>query len=472
MALPRPPSLFYPPRPHGHGSTCGCDGASMTCSPATLGGVIAAFLVLLAGAQAVLVAAFVRHVRRATHTHRAAAAARAAATGIPAEVVLCLRGHDPSLEALLVALAGQSHRAWRLRVVVDSTTDPAWPVALETLARLGAAGASWAHAVVEPLARRPDTGSLKCAAIRQAIAKLAPATRVIAFVDADAVVSAEWLATLVEACLRPGIGAASGNRWYAPARGTLAGTVRSLWNAGAVVLMTQFGIPWGGSLAIRREALEACGWEDDLVTAFGEDTALAGPLRRAGWRFLSVPALVAVERDDPPALEPLARWIARQTLSARLQHPAWWLVALHGYATAVAQIAATAVCVAAAATGLGAVLAVTGGGIAVYLGGCLAMACAVERAMHAGLEPTGVAFPRTGPGGLAWWCAILPVTQAVYAGALVRATVARSVEWRGVVYDVCRPRGRLGVRLRTDGAVALPLHQRDAGLTEPRAAAS
>ena len=75
----------------------------------------------------------------------------------PAEVVLCLRGADPSLAEALAALAAQTYPGpWRLLVVVDSRQDPAWPLAQHTIARLEAAGqAGWQAARLTPLAARP-----------------------------------------------------------------------------------------------------------------------------------------------------------------------------------------------------------------------------------------------------------------------------------------------------------------------------
>ena len=43
---------------------------------------------------------------------------------------------------------------------------------------------------------------------------------------------------------------------------------------------------------------------------------------------------------------------------------------------------------------------------------------------------------------------MLPVTQAVYAIATLMAILARSVEWRGVVYDIVQRAGGAEVRRR------------------------
>ena len=58
-----------------------------------------------------------------------------------AEVVLCLRGADPSLAPALCALASQTYPGpWRLLVVVDSREDQAWSVAEEQISRLETRG--------------------------------------------------------------------------------------------------------------------------------------------------------------------------------------------------------------------------------------------------------------------------------------------------------------------------------------------
>jgi hypothetical protein len=345
-----------------------------------------------------------------------------------AEVVLCLRGADPSLPAALAALAGQTYPGpWRLLVVVDSREDPAWPLAQHTIAWLEAAGqAGWQAARLTPLAVRPAQGSLKSASLRQAFGELDAATELVALVDADAVVAPGWLAALAAGCGQDGVGAVSGNRWYAPEQGSGPGLVRAIWNGGALVLMTLLGIPWGGSLAVRRQLIEPSGWRAALATSLCEDTALPAPLARCGWRYEFRPELIALDRDDGIALRPLRRWISRQLLTARLHHPAWPLVALHSSLAAL----------------LAGRLAEAGLLLAALLGyelGCVALLLLIEAVAARALQPLGGRLP---PQDLAHaWRLLrwLPLTQWVYGLATLRAALARRVEWRGVHYRV---RGR------------------------------
>jgi hypothetical protein len=399
--------------------------------------------------QVVLTLWFTAMVRRRTAAFRRRDGSRVVAAETPADVVLCLRGCDPTLEQVIESLGRQQHDDWRLRLIVDAVDDPAWDVAHAAVARIDAAGgASWRECTIEPLAERPQTGSLKCASLRQAIGSLDDRTQVVALIDADSIVHERWLVSLVDACLQPGVGAVSGNRWYVPERDSLSGTVRAIWNAGAIVQMSAFGIPWGGSLAIRREAVADSGWLEIIRTTLCEDTALAAPLARAGWKYEFVPALVAVDEDDDIALTPLTRWISRQLLTARLHHPGWPLVAVHGVTTSVALVAAVAACVLAATSGRWQPLAVIAAALGVYEAGSMLLLLIIDRSVLAAVAAMGTRFRPLDGRRTAWWCAMLPVTQCVYAAATLGALRARVIEWRGIFYEIRRPRDRYEVWVR------------------------
>ena len=373
----------------------------------------------------------------------------ALATPAPvAEVVLCLRGVDPSLAAALAALGAQRYPgAWRLVLVVDSRQDPSWAVAEQQLGALEASGrARWLAARMIPLAAKPELGSLKSASLRQAFGELHPSTELVALVDADAVVAPGWLAALAAGCGQAGVGAVSGNRWYEPSEGGVPasgpGMVRAIWNGGALVLMTVLGIPWGGSLAIRRDLIEPSGWRQVLATSLCEDTALPGPLARAGFAYQFRPELIALDRDDSLRLGPLTRWIARQLLTARLHHRAWPLVALHGLGSLALLLACLVELVRLGLAGQLLAASGLGGALLLYELGCVGLLLRIGQVAGRSLDALGPGFePNDRPTGVAaaWrllrW---LPLTQLVYGIATLRAALARRVEWRGVVYRVRR----------------------------------
>lgn len=353
-----------------------------------------------------------------------------------AEVVLCLRGADPSLAGALAALAHQAYPGpWRLQLVVDSYVDPAWAVAEASLEALEASGqARWQAAELRALGQRPQRGSLKSASLRQAFGALHPDTELVALVDADAIVSPLWLADLARACSQPGIGAVSGNRWYQPRGRSLAGRVRAGWNGGALVLMTLLGIPWGGSLAVRRQVIDAGAWRERLKTSLCEDTSLIQPLRELGWRYAFRPELIALDQDDSMALPDLAPWIGRQLLTARLHHPAWPLVALHGGGSALLLLAAAATWL---LLGRSALLAEA---LGLYELGCMGLLLWIEATALSALAQAGNEAPHRRAAPLwrrAWdWLKALPVTQLIYAVAFWHACWDRQVGWRGITYRV------------------------------------
>ena len=330
------------------------------------------------------------------------------------EVLLCLRGVDPSLQGLMAALAAQRYPGrWHLQMVVDRETDPAWPLVQPWLE---ASGAGWSTIRCSALQERPLQGSLKCAALRQACAGVKPSTELVVLLDADASLAADGLARLARACWRPGVGAVSGNRWYAPSGAGLLSWTRAVWGAAALVLMTLLQIPWGGTLAVRRSVVEAGDWIKLLERGLCEDTGLLQPLRQQGLRYEPRPELLVVERGDVKRWGGLQRWISRQMLTARLHHPAWPLVLLYG-------LGSTAVLVLL----LGALLAGAVQPVVFYELGCWILLLLLQR------QVIGVWPDRREAGG--WGLALLP-GQAIHTLTTLGAWGQRRVEWRGVHYAV------------------------------------
>jgi hypothetical protein len=209
--------------------------------------------------------------------------------------------------------------------------------------------------------------------------------------------------------------------------------------------MAALGIPWGGSLAVRREALEASGWIDVIESTLCEDTALARPLARAGWAYRYLPTLTAIDRDDDVAFGPLTRWMTRQLITVRLHHSAWPQVAAHGITTSLL-LAVTAVAVpfAWAFAAPGAAAALTAAFIAYELVNLMlaawiaaAIGSAAAGAVVAGEPSAATGHPPAHWSGsrLVRWAAFVPATQCVYAVAMLSALLARTVEWRGIVYE-------------------------------------
>jgi cellulose synthase/poly-beta-1,6-N-acetylglucosamine synthase-like glycosyltransferase len=348
-------------------------------------------------------------------------------------VVLCLRGRDPFLENCLESILRQDHPDYQLRVVVDNRQDPAWEVAQSALDRYGAERVS-----IETLEDRRATCSLKCSAVVQAIGRLDDSFQAAAQLDADVVPHPSWLSELTAPLAEERFGAATGNRWYMPETGSWGALVRYLWNAAAIVQMYWYEVPWGGTLAVKRKAIDDAGLLDRWSHAFCEDTMLRRQLGKHGLRVKFVPSLMMVNREDC-ALGSCLSWIRRQLLTARLYHPLWPLVLLHGLSTTLILAVAVAILAIAAIRGDWPTFLWSGAGLLVY-----------ETIMFSLLVPMEIAVRRIvrSRGGTTKWLSakillrLIPaivLTQFVYTLALLGAQFARKVNWRGVHYRIGGP---------------------------------
>ncbi|MGA2618371.1 MAG: glycosyltransferase family 2 protein [Thermoguttaceae bacterium] len=348
-------------------------------------------------------------------------------------VVLCLRGADPFLKKCISALLCQDYPRYDVKIVVDRREDPAWQIVQAAVAECGAANVE-----AQPLLERRQTCSLKCSSLVQAIRGLDPSYEVVALLDADTIPHRRWLAELVTPLASERVGVSTGNRWYMSPDVSWPSLVRYLWNVGAVVQMFWYHIPWGGTLAVKTGALARSGLLERWEHAFCEDTMLYRAMRRAGLQVAFVPSLMMINREGT-SLASCFGWVSRQLLTARLYHPYWPLVLLHGMGTSAFLLVLAGVCVAAVCGGWWPAAVWSGAALLAYLAAMpllvLPMEWAVRRIARTRGEPTAW----LGLGGtVRLWPGVV-VTQAVYCGAMAWALVVREVGWRGVAYRVAGP---------------------------------
>lgn len=236
-------------------------------------------------------------------------------------VILCLRGADPSLVVCLRNLLALDYDNYELHLVFDDPDDPAVEVCRRQVDER-----SDVHFHMS-LERGVDR-SLKCSSLISTILELPSDIEVVALVDADAIAQSDWLRQLVAPLRDPQVGASTGNRWFAPEGSSLGTTLRKLWNAAALPQMCHYQIAWGGSLAIRRQTVEACELLDRWSVSFCEDTLLSRQLAEYGMRVKRVPGLIVVNRESTAIAHALV-WIRRQLLTVRLYHASWNLVLGH-----------------------------------------------------------------------------------------------------------------------------------------------
>ena len=118
------------------------------------------------------------------------------------------------------------------------------------------------------------------------------------------------------------VGATSGYRWYVPCHGSVAGSLRSAWNAATLILMAhpRYGFAWGGSSAIRRDVFEKLRIRDAWSRGLSDDLLLTQAVRGAGLKIPFVAACL-VPTFEPCTWRQLLEWTNRQTTIARVYMP-------------------------------------------------------------------------------------------------------------------------------------------------------
>lgn len=237
-------------------------------------------------------------------------------------VILCLRGADPFLSNCLKGLLDQDYPQYDLKIIVDSLEDPAWQVAHDTVTDCNATNVQ-----ISPLKIASTVCSLKCSSLIQAVSELDSSYKVVALVDADAVVHPTWLRELVTPLMHPKVGATTGNRWYL-SQGTYWGTlVRYIWNISAVIQMFLHGICWGGTLAIKTQVIHETRMLEKWARGLSEDTMLKSILAKHDLKVKFVPSLLILNREECQTGN-LMNWMKRQLLISRLYHSQWWLLVI------------------------------------------------------------------------------------------------------------------------------------------------
>jgi cellulose synthase/poly-beta-1,6-N-acetylglucosamine synthase-like glycosyltransferase len=389
--------------------------------------VAAAGLLGLVAVQSILVCSFVRTLRNFTVPLISDAEAPRAI------VMLCLRGTDPFLKKCLLGLLNQDYPSYQVRIVVDSSEDPAHAVVAEVLDETKATNVR-----VENLEDRRATCSLKCSSIRQVLNSLEPEFEIVAQLDADTIAHHTWLRELATALQPDDVGLATGNRWYMPMNPSLGSIVRYIWNAGAVVQMHWYDFAWGGCFAIKRRVLQESNLLKRWGRAFCDDTVLIIPVKKLGLRVAFVPSLMMINRENI-SLDAFYHWVCRQMLNVRLYHPAWPAVVVHGFVSAIIPLAACVMLLVAVSLGDFSSGAVIMAGLGIYATSLLLSLITMVNAMRK------IAVRRGQPSRwISGWrvlnvAVVLPITQLVHVAAIASAAFAKSTTWRGIRYLIDGP---------------------------------
>jgi len=344
-------------------------------------------------------------------------------------IVLSIRGADPSLALCLDGLLNQDYPSYDIRIIVDSETDPAWAIVREVLAKSPGAAVK-----ITLLEQRRETCSLKVSALLQGLAGLDESCQAVALIDADATPRPHWLRDLVEPLRDPKVGATTGVRWYMTDSPQWGSLVRMAWGAAAASQMFAFGIPWGGSMAFRTELLRRSNIMEKWAKCLCEDVPLESVINGLGLRlhFVLAATMVNCESID---LKRCFQFIRRQMVSVRLYHRRWPLLLISGLGSPLALIFAIGASAAALASVDYTAAAAAAGVLVLCLIGLFTGSMWIDGALRAMARRHGQTLPKLPVKTVL----AVPLMQFVYLAALLSATFARRVEWRGAVYELLGP---------------------------------
>ncbi|GBE92857.1 glycosyltransferase [Nostoc cycadae] len=348
-------------------------------------------------------------------------------------VILCLRGADPFLSECLRSLLTQNYPQYNLKLVVDSQTDPAWQVAQDTIHQLGATNVE-----INYLRVIRHNCSLKCSALLQVFAELDDAYEVVAFVDADTIVHPNWLRELVSPLANPKVGATTGNRWYVPTGKYWGSVVRYSGNVSTVVQMFLFGIPWGGTLAIKTKVLRHTGMLDMWGKVLNEDLMMHKVLKKHGMQIKFVPSLMMLNREESDLLG-LIDHLKRLFLYSRLYHPQW--IAIVG--DVISSILFPTITIVLLLVSLWGeqwqTAALLFRAYSIYTLGLLLLMLTLEIGVKPVILAQGQSVTKLSVGTILKMLLAIPLTQWVYGLALLSSLLRSTIKWRGAIYRVQGP---------------------------------
>ena len=372
------------------------------------------WLWLIAGSAALAALGSLGGERRRAAYFKARLSAQAG-TLPPATVIVPVKGEDQGLRENLAALAALDYPDYELIVAAQCATDiPAGVLPRRVKVVLAHGGDPEASEKVQNLAA--------------AVIAARRSSTVYAFADSDARVTAGWLRALAAPLGEPGVGAATGYRWFTPQPAGLWSLLRAVWDGAAFGLLGPGDNPfaWGGAMAIRREVFFAAGVPECWRTAISDDYTLSDAVHRAGLRIAFAPGALAPS-PEPITARRFFAWSRRQLLLTRVYSPALWRAALAAHVVYCGGMAAALA------------LWVHGSAAAPWL-----LAAQLLPGMTKGLlraRRARAALPSQADWFRRWgWTHMLlvPAVTWLWLAALLSSVFGTSIEWRGRSYRLHR----------------------------------
>ncbi len=333
----------------------------------------------------------------------------------PASVIVPVKGPDYGLGENLAALASLDYPDYELLVVARNAADiPAGVLPPRVK-------------IVLVHGQDPHTGE-KVQNLAAAVRATRKRSEVFAFADSDGRVTKRWLRALVAPLSEPGVGAATGYRWFMPYDSRFWGLLRGVWDAAAVGLLGPGDNPfaWGGAMAIRKEQFFEAGVLERWKNTISDDYALSAAVHARGWKIAFAPGAL-VPCFEPISARTVFGWTRRQMRITRAYKPGLWWAATVAHVFYCAGMSASII---AAVLGHSVGLWTLAGQL---LPGMIKGSLRAARVRRA-LPECDAWFRRW-----AWvhWAAI-PAATWLWLTALLLSAFGSTIRWRGYCYDLKR----------------------------------
>ncbi len=241
-------------------------------------------------------------------------------------VIVPVRGVSSNLPALWKALRTQKHQNFRVLFAVESADDPAYG-ALAAL--IGRTKRPRTEIVV---AGRAKNEGQKVHNQLAALSRIRRRDRIVVFADADILPTRAWLIDIVDLVQRRKALIVSGYRWMVPDDRRLSTAVACAINdtMASTTRPSRLCMAWGGTMALRHEALTQIGIRRWLKGSLNDDLQLTRAAHAKGSGIHSPPHMLV----RSPASFDWRDFIAfgrRQYLQLRIYAPAHWVLAAVTY---------------------------------------------------------------------------------------------------------------------------------------------
>ena len=333
----------------------------------------------------------------------------------PASVIVPVKGEDEGLRQNLAALAALDYPDYELLVVARTAGDIP-PGVLPSRAKIVLAHGTGRHTAE------------KVQNLEAAVRATSKRSQIFAFADSDGRVTRRWLRALAAPLAEPGVGAATGYRWFIPEPPTFWALMRGVWDA---VVAGTLGpgdnrFAWGGAMAIRKETFRAARVAEYWKNTLSDDYALSAAVHAAGGTIAYAPGALAPCFEHTSAAR-FFRWMRRQLTITRVYNPRqWW----PGLVTHIFYCGGMAASVMAAAKG--------------YRLAEWALVAQLFPGMLKGLNRATLAKAAL-PEYEAWfrrhawvYAVWVPLATWVWLMGLATSAFGNSIEWRGYRYGLKR----------------------------------